>query len=178
MQCPRGRDAVRVFFSHGVYARCLRIFVPCSNSPSSRLVEGEQELGASQVTSWCGLSSLAFLISFALYLYLSFPALQTSSSTSQTSTTTSWIHPQRYQTSSRSLTISLQNVFSLSKKYALSSFLFFCSPCSLQIGFGNWGSVWLCHPKSSSGKVKDMKVAVKLVHRSKTSTTAARVRSL
>ncbi|KAF8443125.1 hypothetical protein L210DRAFT_3159615 [Boletus edulis BED1] len=47
-----------------------------------------------------------------------------------------------------------------------------------EIGFGNWGSVWLCRPKSSSGKVKDMEVAVKLVHRSKTSTTAARVRSL
>ncbi|KAI9568573.1 kinase-like domain-containing protein, partial [Boletus coccyginus] len=47
-----------------------------------------------------------------------------------------------------------------------------------EIGFGNWGSVWLCRPKSSSGKVKEMEVAVKLVHRSKTSTTAARVRSL
>ncbi|KAG9315954.1 hypothetical protein JVU11DRAFT_3608 [Chiua virens] len=47
-----------------------------------------------------------------------------------------------------------------------------------EIGFGNWGSVWLCRPKSSSGKVKDIEVAVKLVHRSKTSTTAARVRSL
>ncbi|KIJ62557.1 hypothetical protein HYDPIDRAFT_93826 [Hydnomerulius pinastri MD-312] len=47
-----------------------------------------------------------------------------------------------------------------------------------EIGFGNWGSVWLCRPKSSSGKHKDMEVAVKLVHRSKTSTTAARVRSL
>ncbi|KAG8214433.1 hypothetical protein J3R82DRAFT_9456 [Butyriboletus roseoflavus] len=47
-----------------------------------------------------------------------------------------------------------------------------------EIGFGNWGSVWLCRPKSSSGNVKNMEVAVKLVHRSKTSTTAARVRSL
>lgn len=54
-----------------------------------------------------------------------------------------------------------------------------------QIGFGNWGSVWLCRPKpdppSSSGappKPNDNKIAVKLVHRSKTSTTAARVRSL
>jgi hypothetical protein len=49
-----------------------------------------------------------------------------------------------------------------------------------QIGFGNWGSVWLCRPKSnsSSDKHKDVEVAVKLVHRSKTSTTAARVRSL
>ncbi|KAG2138634.1 uncharacterized protein EDB93DRAFT_1090613 [Suillus bovinus] len=49
-----------------------------------------------------------------------------------------------------------------------------------EIGFGNWGSVWLCRPKSSSSsnKHKDVEVAVKLVHRSKTSTTAARVRSL
>ncbi|KAG6330771.1 hypothetical protein ID866_8318 [Astraeus odoratus] len=47
-----------------------------------------------------------------------------------------------------------------------------------EIGFGNWGSVWLCRPKASSGKQKDVEVAVKLVHRSKTPTTAARVRSL
>ncbi|KAI6016226.1 kinase-like protein [Pisolithus marmoratus] len=47
-----------------------------------------------------------------------------------------------------------------------------------EIGFGNWGSVWLCRPKSSSGKQRDVQVAVKLVHRSKTPTTAARVRSL
>src|SRR6266481_2500636 len=57
-----------------------------------------------------------------------------------------------------------------------------------QIGFGNWGSVWLCRPKDDEGQpVQDHaaveargmgKVAVKLVHRSKTSTTAARVRSL
>ncbi|KAG2360673.1 hypothetical protein BDR07DRAFT_1411994 [Suillus spraguei] len=49
-----------------------------------------------------------------------------------------------------------------------------------EIGFGNWGSVWLCRPKSSSSsnKHEDVEVAVKLVHRSKTSTTAARVRSL
>lgn len=47
-----------------------------------------------------------------------------------------------------------------------------------EIGFGNWGSVWLCRPKSSSGKQRDIEVAVKLVHRSKTPTTAARVRSL
>ncbi|KAF8887180.1 hypothetical protein BD779DRAFT_1528545 [Infundibulicybe gibba] len=53
-----------------------------------------------------------------------------------------------------------------------------------EIGFGNWGSVWLCRPKSSSTtadgltKLHDQKIAVKLVHRSKTSTTAARVRSL
>ncbi|KAH8082009.1 hypothetical protein BXZ70DRAFT_631704 [Cristinia sonorae] len=54
-----------------------------------------------------------------------------------------------------------------------------------EIGFGNWGSVWLCRPKpdppSSSGgppRPNENKIAVKLVHRSKTSTTAARVRSL
>ncbi|KAI0260657.1 hypothetical protein BC834DRAFT_973256 [Gloeopeniophorella convolvens] len=46
-----------------------------------------------------------------------------------------------------------------------------------EIGFGNWGSVWLCKPKVSDG-VDDTKLAVKLVHRSKTTTTAARVRSL
>ncbi|KAL1950380.1 hypothetical protein VTO73DRAFT_5504 [Trametes versicolor] len=49
-----------------------------------------------------------------------------------------------------------------------------------EIGFGNWGSVWLCRPKSSSTEqqLHETKIAVKLVHRSKTSTTAARVRSL
>ncbi|CAK5270444.1 unnamed protein product, partial [Mycena citricolor] len=58
-----------------------------------------------------------------------------------------------------------------------------------EIGFGNWGSVWLCQPKPSSPngdnadeegivRVREAKIAVKLVHRSKTSTTAARVRSL
>ncbi|KAH9924299.1 uncharacterized protein BXZ73DRAFT_103586 [Epithele typhae] len=49
-----------------------------------------------------------------------------------------------------------------------------------EIGFGNWGSVWLCCPKgdTSSSPLQDSKIAVKLVHRSKTSTTAARVRSL
>ncbi|TFY73392.1 hypothetical protein EWM64_g10620, partial [Hericium alpestre] len=49
-----------------------------------------------------------------------------------------------------------------------------------EIGFGNWGSVWLCHPKSGRTKEpqKDVQIAVKLVHRSKTTTTAARVRSL
>lgn len=50
-----------------------------------------------------------------------------------------------------------------------------------QIGFGNWGSVWLCRPKPTRDgltSVPDQKIAVKLVHRSKTSTTAARVRSL
>jgi len=53
----------------------------------------------------------------------------------------------------------------------------------VQIGFGNWGSVWVCRAKSATtpeGVVKPQgqKLAVKLVHRSKTPTTAARVRSL
>ncbi|KAI0061549.1 hypothetical protein BV25DRAFT_1916896 [Artomyces pyxidatus] len=49
-----------------------------------------------------------------------------------------------------------------------------------EIGFGNWGSVWLCRPKGGEGRDSrdDVKLAVKLVHRSKTTTTAARVRSL
>jgi serine/threonine-protein kinase GIN4 len=47
----------------------------------------------------------------------------------------------------------------------------------LQIGFGNWGSVWLCRPRVPSAR-NETKLAVKLVHRSKTATTAARVRSL
>ncbi|KAI0338866.1 hypothetical protein BDW22DRAFT_1362161 [Trametopsis cervina] len=55
-----------------------------------------------------------------------------------------------------------------------------------EIGFGNWGSVWACRPKpdpsspssSSPHAPINTKIAVKLVHRSKTPTTAARVRSL
>ncbi|KAH9057506.1 kinase-like protein [Lactarius vividus] len=46
-----------------------------------------------------------------------------------------------------------------------------------EIGFGNWGSVWLCRPRVPDS-ADDTKLAVKLVHRSKTTTTAARVRSL
>ncbi|KAJ7451595.1 hypothetical protein FB451DRAFT_702631 [Mycena latifolia] len=73
------------------------------------------------------------------------------------------------------------DVFSLSDQ-VLSDKLQFVE----EIGFGNWGSVWLCRPKedpdspSADGLVKlqETKIAVKLVHRSKTSTTAARVRSL
>ncbi|KDQ20831.1 hypothetical protein BOTBODRAFT_101107 [Botryobasidium botryosum FD-172 SS1] len=47
-----------------------------------------------------------------------------------------------------------------------------------EIGFGNWGSVWACRPKVGDVSETRYKVAVKLVHRSKTPTTAARVRSL
>ncbi|OSX59648.1 hypothetical protein POSPLADRAFT_1075257 [Postia placenta MAD-698-R-SB12] len=56
-----------------------------------------------------------------------------------------------------------------------------------EIGFGNWGSVWLCRPRhhpdaSSSDQLLSLhnnKIAAKLVHRSKkTTTTGARVRSL
>lgn len=50
-----------------------------------------------------------------------------------------------------------------------------------EIGFGNWGSVWLCRTRtlggtSSSGRTQ--KIAAKLVHRSGTPTARARVRSL
>ncbi|KAF8073913.1 hypothetical protein FPV67DRAFT_774267 [Lyophyllum atratum] len=73
------------------------------------------------------------------------------------------------------------DIFSLSDQ-VLSDRLTFIE----EIGFGNWGSVWLCRPKPSTSSpgadglanVPDQKLAVKLVHRSKTSTTAARVRSL
>ncbi|KAL7418214.1 kinase-like domain-containing protein [Mrakia frigida] len=44
-----------------------------------------------------------------------------------------------------------------------------------EVGFGNWGIVWLCKRKLNN---PGQKVAIKLVHRSKTPTTAARVRSL
>ena len=53
-----------------------------------------------------------------------------------------------------------------------------------QIGFGNWGSVWLCMPfaetshSRSPEPLNEVKVATKLVHRSKTATTKARVQSL
>ncbi|WVQ96253.1 hypothetical protein IAU59_003357 [Kwoniella sp. CBS 9459] len=69
-----------------------------------------------------------------------------------------------------------------------------------EIGFGNWGSVWRCKPKpihygpimgaynhfkrlgskaaNSGGYGAGGKVAVKLVHRSRDATTAARVRAL
>ncbi|KAJ7433039.1 hypothetical protein B0H11DRAFT_773977 [Mycena galericulata] len=78
------------------------------------------------------------------------------------------------------------DVFSLSDQ-VLSDKLQFVE----EIGFGNWGSVWLCRPKedlnsspdeptspAAVAKLQETKLAVKLVHRSKTSTTAARVRSL
>ncbi|KAH9997420.1 hypothetical protein BJV74DRAFT_883424 [Russula compacta] len=42
-----------------------------------------------------------------------------------------------------------------------------------EIGFGNWGSVWLCRPRLPNS-ADDTKLAVKLVHRSKTTSTAAR----
>ncbi|KAH0586424.1 hypothetical protein H2248_007659 [Termitomyces sp. 'cryptogamus'] len=79
-----------------------------------------------------------------------------------------------------SLSQESNDVYSLSDQ-VLSDRLHFIE----EIGFGNWGSVWLCRPKPSTGKSKDgreeasdQKLAVKLVHRSKTPTTAARIRSL
>ncbi|KDN51861.1 hypothetical protein RSAG8_00412, partial [Rhizoctonia solani AG-8 WAC10335] len=48
-----------------------------------------------------------------------------------------------------------------------------------EVGFGNWGSVWLCEPRFAEEQATfGAQIAVKLVHRSKTPTTAARVRSL
>ncbi|KAG8734366.1 hypothetical protein FRC11_004372 [Ceratobasidium sp. 423] len=48
-----------------------------------------------------------------------------------------------------------------------------------EVGFGNWGSVWLCEPRFAEERAMfGSQIAVKLVHRSKTPTTAARVRSL
>ncbi|KAF8158040.1 hypothetical protein B0H34DRAFT_707275 [Crassisporium funariophilum] len=77
-----------------------------------------------------------------------------------------------------SLPAESSDIFSLSDQ-VLSDRLEFIE----EIGFGNWGSVWLCRPKPATtkeGVVRPLgqKIAVKLVHRSKTTTTAARVRSL
>ncbi|KAJ1309954.1 hypothetical protein OPQ81_006713 [Rhizoctonia solani] len=48
-----------------------------------------------------------------------------------------------------------------------------------EVGFGNWGSVWLCESRFPEEQAMfGHQIAVKLVHRSKTPTTAARVRSL
>ncbi|KAK0464358.1 kinase-like domain-containing protein [Desarmillaria tabescens] len=74
------------------------------------------------------------------------------------------------------------DIFSLSDS-VLSSKLRFIE----EIGFGNWGSVWLCNPKNSPtshaaddfDRVLQPKIAVKLVHRNtKSKTTVARVKSL
>ncbi|KAL8279852.1 hypothetical protein RQP46_007702 [Phenoliferia psychrophenolica] len=46
-----------------------------------------------------------------------------------------------------------------------------------EVGYGNWGSVWLVHPKVD-GEPQATKLAIKLVHRSKNPTSSARVRSL
>ena len=62
----------------------------------------------------------------------------------------------------------------------------------VQIGFGNWGSVWLCKPRHNPrapgadelSRLQSSRMAVKLVHRKKdenekrTAETAARVKSL
>ncbi|KAK0188110.1 hypothetical protein F5146DRAFT_1062051 [Armillaria mellea] len=74
------------------------------------------------------------------------------------------------------------DIFSLSDS-VLSSKLRF----NEEIGFGNWGSVWLCNPKNSPtshaaddfDRVLQPQIAVKLVHRNtKSKTTVARVKSL
>ncbi|KAK0504145.1 hypothetical protein EDD18DRAFT_1099375 [Armillaria luteobubalina] len=74
------------------------------------------------------------------------------------------------------------DIFSLSDS-VLSSKLRFIE----EIGFGNWGSVWLCNPKNNPtshaaddfDRVLQPQIAVKLVHRNtKSKTTVARVKSL
>ncbi|EIW80879.1 kinase-like protein, partial [Coniophora puteana RWD-64-598 SS2] len=47
-----------------------------------------------------------------------------------------------------------------------------------EIGFGNWGSVWLAHPRHAHHQAVGMPVAVKLVIRDQTPENAARLRSL
>lgn len=166
-----------------LFPRAARVVYGCLSLVGITPRLGKVEIGRSEQAQskpscvWCGLVVLPFILS-SICTCICPPQPFSSPPTRPRHQRPSWIHPRKYQTSSRSLTISLQNVFSLSKKYALQLFCALSSPCLLQIGFGNWGSVWLCRPKSSSGKVKNMEVAVKLVHRSKTSTTAARVRSL
>ncbi|KAJ7600903.1 hypothetical protein C8J56DRAFT_911575 [Mycena floridula] len=76
------------------------------------------------------------------------------------------------------------DIFNLTDE-ALSSKLEFVE----EIGYGNWGSVWMCRPRSRStvsdgfDRLHTNKLAVKLVHRrpddvEKSKTTAARVKSL
>ncbi|KIR96928.1 CAMK/CAMKL protein kinase [Cryptococcus deuterogattii 2001/935-1] len=93
-----------------------------------------------------------------------------------------------------SVTSGTDDIFSLTDQQLSDRFTFIS-----EIGFGNWGSVWLCKPKhvrssllsepravarlgkkavASGGSGAGGKVAIKLVHRSKTTTTAARVRAL
>ncbi|ODN74147.1 hypothetical protein L202_07598 [Cryptococcus amylolentus CBS 6039] len=92
-----------------------------------------------------------------------------------------------------SVTSGADDIFSLTDQQLSDRFTFIS-----EIGFGNWGSVWLCKPKharssqleqgavvrlgkqaaASGGSGAGGKVAIKLVHRSKTATTAARVRAL
>ncbi|WWD18784.1 hypothetical protein CI109_103239 [Kwoniella shandongensis] len=93
----------------------------------------------------------------------------------------------------------VDDIFSLTDQQLSERFTFIT-----EIGFGNWGSVWLCKPKhprasvlggaeasgnaavvrlgkkaaASGGSGAGGKVAIKLVHRSKTATTAARVKAL
>nr|XP_019045252.1 CAMK/CAMKL protein kinase [Kwoniella bestiolae CBS 10118]OCF24182.1 CAMK/CAMKL protein kinase [Kwoniella bestiolae CBS 10118] len=105
-----------------------------------------------------------------------------------------------------SITSGTDDIFSLTDQQLSDRFTFIS-----EIGFGNWGSVWLCKPKHirssyllehhpgggmgmseneraivrlgkkaavSGGTGAGGKVAVKLVHRSRSATTAARVRAL
>ncbi|WRT68102.1 uncharacterized protein IL334_005077 [Kwoniella shivajii] len=99
-------------------------------------------------------------------------------------------HPNIYKIASGT-----DDIFSLTDQQLSNRFTFIS-----EIGFGNWGSVWLCKPKNlksassfnengvivklgkkaatSGGLGASGKVAVKLVHRSRTPATSARVRAL
>ncbi|WVQ65424.1 uncharacterized protein L199_003600 [Kwoniella botswanensis] len=98
-----------------------------------------------------------------------------------------------------SITSGTDDIFSITDQQLSDRFTFIS-----EIGFGNWGSVWLCKPKHtrssylfdqhnenerailklgkkaavSGGTGAGGKVAIKLVHRSRSATTAARVRAL
>ncbi|QRV86563.1 CAMK/CAMK1 protein kinase [Ceratobasidium sp. AG-Ba] len=106
------------------------------------------------------------------------------------STSSSVVHPSTSETShsafeDKPVKSSVKNIISSGENG--SSEIFSLSDQQLsekmkfiqEIGFGNWGSVWLCEPRLAEDRaVFGERVAVKLVHRSKTPTTAARVRSL
>lgn len=90
-----------------------------------------------------------------------------------------------YSLSDQGLADTFKFIEEVRSRYLLYLYLT-CSSFFKKIGFGNWGSVWLCEPRirhsSDSNEEEEYdvpeKVAVKIVHRNKTPTTSARVRSL
>ncbi|KAK8858890.1 hypothetical protein IAR55_003121 [Kwoniella newhampshirensis] len=101
-------------------------------------------------------------------------------------------HPHIY-----AMTSQVDDIFSLTDEQLANRFIFIS-----EVGFGNWGSVWLCKPKrprasrlgdgDAQGMVVKLgrkaaagggsgacgKVAIKLVHRTNSETTALRVKAL